>query len=225
LAERIGVYGGTFDPPHLGHLAIAERLVDAFALDRLLMVPAAIPPHKRGQTISSPFHRLAMLALATAESPRLYVSPIEVEPGATPYTVDTLRRLQQDQPDDCLFFVMGADSFRDVSCWHQYEELLTRYSTIVAMRPGFPGEEAASWQGLAGHLPVRLQELVVDLRGGRRPTIAQMESQHIYLTDYVTVDVSATNIRLAVAQGRSLGDLVPPSVASYIEKYQLYSHA
>jgi len=209
----------------LGHLAIAEQLVDAFMLDRLLMVPAATPPHKRGQTISSPFHRLAMLALATAQSTRIFLATLEVEPGATPYTVDTLRRLQQDQPDDCLFFVMGADSFRDVSCWHQYEELLTRYSTIVAMRPGFPGEEAASWQGLAGHLPVRLQELVVDLRGGRRPTIAQMESQHIYLTDYVTVDVSATNIRLAVAEGRSLGDLVPLSVASYIEKYQLYSHA
>ena len=225
MAERIGVYGGTFDPPHLGHLAIAERLVEAFALDRLLMVPAATPPHKRGQTISSPFHRLAMLALATAEFPRLYVSSIEVEPGATPYTVDTLRRLQQDQPDNHLFFVMGADSFRDVSYWYQYEELLTRYSTIVAMRPGFPGEEATSWQEMAGHLPTRLQELVVDLRSGRRPTIEQMESQHIYLTDYVSVDVSATNIRLAVAKGESLGDLVPLSVASYIEKYQLYSHA
>ena len=225
MAECIGVYGGTFDPPHLGHLAIAERLVDAFALDRLLMVPAATPPHKRGQTISSPFHRLAMLALATAESPRLYVSPVEVEPGATPYTVDTLRRLQQGLPDARLFFVMGADSFRDVSYWHQYEELLTRYSTIVAMRPGFPGEKATSWREMAGNLPIWFQKLVVDLRGERRPTTQQMERPSIYLTDYVSVDVSATNIRLAVAEGRSLRDLVPPPVATYIEKYQLYTHA
>lgn len=225
LIERIGVYGGTFDPPHLGHLAIAERLVEAFALDRLLLVLAATPPHKRGQTISSPYHRLAMLALATAPSPRLYVSTLEVEPGATPYTVDTLRRLQESSPESRLFFVMGADSFRDVSCWRQYEELLTLYSTIVAMRPGFPGQEKTSLIELAGHLPGRIQELVVDLRGGRRPTRQQLESRHIYLTDYVSVDVSATNIRQAVAQGRALHELVPPSVAAYIEKYQLYSHA
>lgn len=225
MAERIGVYGGTFDPPHLGHLAIAEQLVDAFVLDRLLMVPAAIPPHKRGQTISSPFHRLAMLALATAQSSRIFLATLEVEPGATPYTVDTLRRLQQTHPEARLFFIMGADSFRDVSCWHHYEELLTRYSTIVAMRPGFPGKEVTTWGELAGNLPALFQELVVDLRGGSRPTMEQMQCPHIFLTDYVSVDVSATNIRLAVAEGRPLRDLVPSSVATYIEKYQLYSHA
>ncbi|MFZ4628677.1 MAG: nicotinate-nucleotide adenylyltransferase [Blastocatellia bacterium] len=225
MAERIGVYGGTFDPPHLGHLAIAERLVSEFSLDHLLMVPAATPPHKRRQTISSPFHRLAMLALATAESAKIYVSPLELEPAATPYTVDTLRRLQQNHPEAHLYFVMGADSFRDLSSWHRFEELLIRYSTIVAMRPGFPGKEATNWQELAGNLPTRFQELVVDLRGGRHLLTEQMERPQIYLTDYVSVDVSATNIRLAVAEGGSLHDLVPPSVATYIKKYQLYSHA
>jgi nicotinate-nucleotide adenylyltransferase len=222
LRQRIGVYGGTFDPPHLGHLTIAERLVEAFSLDRMLLVPAATPPHKREMRISSPLHRFAMLALATGGSPRLFLSSIEIEAAQTPYTVDTLRLLQRSLPEARLFFVMGGDSFRDVTSWYQYEELLTGYDVVVAMRPGLAGVAEQGGCELTDRLPAHIHRSLLDLRGGILPTEEQLEKRHIYLTDYVSVDVSATSIREAVTLGLDVTGMVPPAVAAYLDKYQLY---
>jgi len=225
LRQRIGVYGGTFDPIHNGHLKVAEAISNAFALDRMLFVVSAIPPHKRKQAIGSPFHRLAMAALATAHSPQMFVSTIELESPSRPYTIETLERLRTELQPVRLLFVMGADSFKDVTSWYEYERILSEYDVIVATRPGYRNDE-----NIAANLAPQLQTRVVDLRGGGSPfgaglTGENIESPHIYLTDYVEVDVSATGIREAVAQGRSVGDLVPPPVASYIEKYKLYRNS
>lgn len=232
MRRRIGIYGGTFDPFHNGHLKVAEAILNAFALDRMLFVPAFVPPHKRKQTISSPFHRMAMLALATADSPGMFVSTVELEAPSRPYTIETLGRLQAELQPVRLFFVMGADSFRDVTSWYEYEGILSEYDVIVATRPGYSGysghydedgqcdfEYGAKTAGpLAPHLETR----IVDLRGGGNPSKEDLKSPRIYLTDYAVVDVSATGIREAIEQGRPIDDLVPPSVAAYIEKYQLY---
>lgn len=218
MQQRIAVYGGTFDPIHNGHLRIAEAILDAFALDRLLFVPAFVPPHKRRQEISSQFHRLAMLALATADQSRMFVSSIELETPERPYTIETLGRLQAELDEgDRLFFVMGVDSFRDVTMWREYERLLTEYDVIVAARPGYDGDA-----NVTSHLASRLQALCVDLRNGLRPSRKDLASRHIYLTDYVEVDVSATEIREAVQQNQSVDQFVVPAVAAYIEKYQIY---
>ena len=223
LRRRIGIYGGTFDPIHNGHFKVAEAVLNAFALDQMLFVPAFAPPHKRKQTIGSPFHRLAMLALATANSPRMFVSTVELEAPSQPYTIETLGRLQAELQPVRLFFVMGADSFRDVTSWREYEGILSEYDVVVATRPGYyryyGSENDAK---TAGHLAPQLETRIVDLRGGGYPSNKDLKSPRIYLTDYVAVDVSATGIREAVEQGRSIDDLVPPSVAAYIEKYQLY---
>lgn len=224
LRRRIGIYGGTFDPVHNGHFKVAEAALDAFALDRMLFIPAFAPPHKRKQNISSPFHRLAMLALATADSPRMFVSTIELESPSRPYTIETLGRLQAELQPVRLFFVMGADSFRDVTSWREYEAILSGYDVIVATRPG---SHVGGNEGIAGHLAPRLQKRITDLRGGAYPSSRDLanedpESPRIYLTDYVAVDVSATGVREAVEQGRSIDEMVPPSVAAYIEKYDLY---
>jgi nicotinate-nucleotide adenylyltransferase len=117
---------------------------------------------------------------------------------------------------------MGADSFRDVTSWYEYERILSEYDVIVATRPGYRNED-----NIAANLAPLLQARVVDLRGGCSPSGTELASENIqspriYLTDYVEVDVSATGVREAVAQGRSIRDLVPPPVASYIEKYRLY---
>jgi nicotinate-nucleotide adenylyltransferase len=251
LRRRIGIYGGTFDPVHYGHLKVAEAVLSAFALDRILFVPAFTPPHKRKRMISSPFHRMAMLALATADSPKMFVSTVELEAPSRPYTIETLRRLQTELQPARLFFMMGADSFIDVTSWRDYEAILSEYDIIVATRPGYrrPNGEEDGIQNseeaigaLAPQLSPRLKRTIVDLRGGAYPSIAELaiaelaiaeladaeladaelNSSRIYLTDYVSVDVSATGIREAVEQGRSIDDLVPPSVAAYIEKYRLY---
>jgi nicotinate-nucleotide adenylyltransferase len=241
LRRRIGIYGGTFDPVHYGHLKVAEAVLSAFALDRIFFVPAFTPPHKRKRMISSPFHRMAMLALATADSTKMFISTVELEAPSRPYTIETLGRLQTELQPARLFFIMGADSFIDVTSWRDYEAILSEYDVIVATRPGYRGpngkedriqssEEAVG--ALVPQLSSRLRRTIVDLRGGGYPSSADLasadlasadlNSPRIYLTDYVSVDVSATGIRDAVEQGRSVDDLVPPSVAAYIEKYRLY---
>jgi nicotinate-nucleotide adenylyltransferase len=251
LRRRIGIYGGTFDPVHYGHLKVAEAVLSAFALDRIFFVPAFTPPHKRKRMISSPFHRMAMLALATADSTKMFISTVELEAPSRPYTIETLGRLQTELQPARLFFIMGADSFIDVTSWRDYEAILSEYDVIVATRPGYRGpngkedriqssEEAVG--ALVPQLSPRLRRTIVDLRGGAYPSNADLanadlanadlanadlanadlNSPRIYLTDYVSVDVSATGIRDAVEQGRLIDDLVPPSVAAYIEKYRLY---
>jgi nicotinate-nucleotide adenylyltransferase len=226
LRRRIGIYGGTFDPVHCGHLAVAAAVSNAFALDRIFFVPAFTPPHKRKRTISSPFHRMAMLALATADSPKMFVSTIELEAPSRPYTIETLGRLRTELQPARLFFVMGADSFGDVTSWREYEAILSEYDVVVVTRPGYPDRDAydgaRSGEKAVGALAPQLRGRIVDLRGGAYPSDEDLESSRIYLTDYVSIDVSATGIRDAVEQGRPIDGLVPPPVAAYVEKYRLY---
>ncbi len=217
MRQRIAVYGGTFDPIHYGHLKVAETLLSAFAMDRLLFVPALIPPHKRSHDILSPFHRLAMLTLATADQSRMLVSTVELESPQRPYTIETLGRLKTETANAHLFFVMGADSFQDVTAWREHERLLTEFDVIVAVRPGYKSDE-----NIASHLSPNLQTACVDLRGGLVPSSENFKSSHVYLTDYVTMDISATEIRDAVRPNQSIETFVPPLVAAYIKKYQLY---
>jgi nicotinate-nucleotide adenylyltransferase len=219
LRQRIAIYGGTFDPIHNGHWEVAKAVLNSFAMDRLLFVPAFVPPHKRGQQISSPFHRMAMLAVATANEPRMFVSPIELEAPERPYTVQTLDRLRAESGVAQLFFLMGADSFRDVATWREHERLLTEYDVIVAARPG-QSDDA----NIAAHLSPELQTRLIDLRGGRLPLKEDFDAPHVYLTDYVEVDVSATDVREAARRGTSIELLVPPAVAAHVEKYRLYQN-
>jgi len=217
VQQRIGVYGGTFDPIHYGHLKVATAIIEAFALDELLIVPAFVPPHKRTRAISSPYHRFAMLALATADSAAMRLSTIELEAPSRPWTIDTLGRLQQENPAAQLFFVMGADSFADVTSWREYERLMGEYHIVVALRPGY--ESAGE---IDAHLSSRLRSQVADLRGGGLPDELRTAKPHIWLTDYIEVDVSASEIRAAAQRGRPIENFVPPVVARYIERHGLY---
>lgn len=220
MRQRVAVYGGTFDPIHNGHLRVAEAILTAFAMDCLLFVPAFIPPHKRWQRITSAFDRVAMLALATANEERMFVSAVEVESPERPYTIETLGRLQAKFPDSQLFFVMGADSFLDVTMWREHEKLLSEYDIIVATRPGY--DDAERRENIASHLAPELQARCIDLRGGKVPLAENFTAPHIYLTDYVALDVSATGIRESAEKGLTISEMVPAAVANYIRKYQLY---
>ncbi len=217
MQQRIAVYGGTFDPIHQGHLRVAEAILDAFAIDRLLFVPAFVPPHKRHQEISSQFHRWAMLTLATADRPKMFISSVELESPERPYTVETLSRLQAELKDSRLFFVMGVDSFQDVTMWYEHERLLTEHDVIVATRPGYERDDR-----IVAHLSPNLQAHCIDLRKGKSPTSRDLASKHIYLTDYVEMDISATRIREAAQQNQPIDQFVEPEVAAYIKKYQIY---
>jgi nicotinate-nucleotide adenylyltransferase len=221
MQQRIGVYGGTFDPIHNGHLNVAVALTEKFNFQRMLLIPAFVPPHKRAQNISSPYHRYAMATLATARMPKIQVSAVELESPDYPWTINTLEKLQAIFPETELFFVMGADSFAEVISWREHERLLTEYHIVVALRPGHELNEVRP-DDPAAHLSPALQERVIDLRGAQLPSTDQFSTPHIWITDYVRFDVSASEIRTASKMNQSIAHLVPQAVAEYISKYQLY---
>ena len=216
-AKRAAIYGGTFDPLHNGHLKVARRVQKLFGLDELFFVPACVPPHKRGAGISPAFHRFAMLALATQNDERLRVSTVELDHPERPYAVETVARMQEQLGTDYrLFFVMGADSWSEITTWREWQRLLTMCDHIVVTRPGYELDAT----------PAR--ENVIDLRSKAddeiNVTIRESVSPRVFVTDAVFEDVSATAIRAAarVRDTSALTKMVPPEVASYIEKYRLY---
>jgi nicotinate-nucleotide adenylyltransferase len=222
--RRIALYGGTFDPVHIGHIAVAHGLSKLFALDEVLFIPAALAPHKRVSKVTPAFHRYAMLALATQDEPLMRISTIELDAPERPYTFETLAQMQETFGSEAqLFFVMGADSWMEITTWREWERVLTSSNHIVVARPGY------EWDAL--HVTPAIRERIVDLRGANAERMA-LEIQEsglvkIYITDAVNMDVSATAIRRAVREGLDNDwlRLVTTSVADYIRKYGLYREA
>jgi nicotinate-nucleotide adenylyltransferase len=195
--KRIALYGGTFDPVHAGHLEIARKVAKVFEFAKVIFVPAQMAPHKVGWPVTEPIHRYAMLALATQDDPRLVVSTYELDDPDRRYTVDTIEHFQRELDESTeLFFIMGADSWSEITTWREWERLLTMTKHIVVSRPGF--------------------ELTKDHVG---PHGAQ-----VFFTDVVMTDVSATNIRRLASEGRTeeLVNLLPGPVLEYIKKYGIY---
>ncbi len=216
--KRIGVYGGTFDPIHLGHIEIARAVVRQFGLDELLLIPAYRPPHKPLNHISEAHHRYAMAALALKSEPRIQVSKMEIESPERPYTIQTMERLKAEYGEHTqLFFVMGADSFAEITLWRDYRRLLATTNLIVVTRPGNP----LSWS----HLDKEFQAQVIDLRQsatGKAKAVEPANGGFIYLTDFVNREVSSTEIRRRAQNGESLDGLTTPEVVDYIERHKLY---
>jgi len=211
---RIAFYGGSFDPPHRGHLAIADSLLEQFALDEFVFIPAFQAPHKTRQSPTSAYDRYAMLCLVTNENADVPVSRIEIDAARPLYSVETLTRLNENYPHDELFFVIGADSWMDITTWREWETVLTLTNIIVVTRPGYDiGFD---------HVTDEIRSLIIDLRTEHA---AEMPGeQRIYITDAVQAAVSATEIRRKIRAGdTSWHDDVPPEVAKYIEKYQIYN--
>lgn len=214
--KRIALYGGTFDPVHLGHLAVARKVSQIFEIDELLFVPAWIAPHKRLREVTPALHRYAMLALATQEDPGLRVSRFELETPHRSYTVETLAHFESELGRDAdLFFVMGADSWSEIQTWKDWKRLLTTTNHIVMTRPGYELDVVAMSEEVQGR--------IVDKRTSSRKEAAA-PGKHIFLSDAVQLDISATDIRDAARADRfdQLLKLVPESVANYIIKYELY---
>ena len=219
--QRIALYGGTFDPVHVGHITIARELTKVLALDGVLFIPAFVAPHKREQRVTPALQRYAMLALATQREQQLSISTIELDEPAKPYTVETLARMQARLgPLARLFFVMGADSWMEIETWREWERVLEMTNHVVVTRPGY--------ELSMEHVTPAIRQRVVDLRGLELNAIASQieadEGAKIYVTDAVLMDVSATRIRELARVGRSreVAELVPPPVADFIEKYKLY---
>ncbi len=214
MKRRIAFYGGTFDPVHCGHLTIARRLVGMFDLDKFVFVPAFHAPHKPDSEPTSGYHRFAMLCLATQDRPKISVSTIELDLAEKRYSIDTLTQLKDYFPDHEIFFVMGADSWAGIRTWREWERLLSLTNHIVVSRPGYDIN--------FDHVTDEIRERIVDIRG--KSDFELIDQHAIYITDAIRLDISATEIREDVREDEVLDrdDDVPPEVAKYIEKYELY---
>lgn len=211
-------FGGTFDPVHNGHLAIAHALSEQFGFDEFTFVPAFHAPHKSQMKPASAYDRFAMLCLATEDDGRLKVSQIELDAPDEPYTVQTLPKLLAMYPDDRIFFVMGADSWMDILTWREWEKVLSMTDHIVMTRPG---REIST-----DHVTDEVRSRIIDLAGHAENFAipAGDDVKHIYFTDRVNVDISSTAIRQRARSGEPGWQRdVPVGVAKFIEKYQIYS--
>jgi nicotinate-nucleotide adenylyltransferase len=187
---RIGLFGGTFDPPHTGHLIVASDAFEQLELDRLILIPSADPPHKRGKVHGSSRERLEMVRAAVRDDPRFEVDDLELDREGASYSVDTLRQMRTRHPDAELFFLVGADQMRELQSWREPEEV------------------------------ARLACLSVLTRDGER---APQDTPFRHRVVPVTrIDLSATDIRRRVGEGRSIRYLVPEGVRELIEEFGLY---
>ena len=199
--ERIGVFGGSFDPVHIGHLIIAQDALEQLELDRVIFVPTAVSPHKLHRAPTEGRHRFEMLQLATENNFHFEVSDMELSRGGVSYTVDTVEHLQADHPDTEIFFIVGLDSLLEMHRWHRLGDLLECCTVVPFGRGGEDPEAVAATCGLSNDWKTRL--------------LARLIRIH-------EVEVSASEIRMRIAEGLSIQTLVPPEVEMYIAEHNLY---
>lgn len=197
-AQRIGLVGGTFDPIHEGHIAVAEGARDCADLDRVLLIPSRVPPH-RPQPVATPADRLAMCRLAAQGRPKLEVSDLELRRAGPSYTVDTLRELAAGEPDAELYLVLGWDAAEAISTWYEPEEVLRLARLLVIPRLGWPTPTEA------------------DLRR------ASLDPVRTVICDVETPEHVATEIRRSLANGGPLGGALDPAVLRYVHDHGLYA--
>jgi nicotinate-nucleotide adenylyltransferase len=230
---NIGLFSGTFDPVHRGHLALALAAKDRFSLGRVYFVPTGNPPHKQKRPLAAFADRYTMVALATMGEKTFVPSLLEA-PGTSPqaggkkaaaisdvnYSVDTVRRLKQTlRKADRLFFLIGIDAFKDIAKWHQAEALFRECPFIVASRPGY------SLADVANALPERIRPMAAVTKPfAKQPATGDLVllGATVHLLDGVQQKISATAIREAVSGKRSLARLVDPAVGEYISKMGIY---
>jgi nicotinate-nucleotide adenylyltransferase len=190
---RLGIFGGSFDPIHLGHLLAASESAEQLGLDQVIFVTSARPPHKTPQAPAEA--RYEMVLLATVEDPRFQPSRLELDRPGPSYTVETLEQVRALAPNAELFFITGADAFAEAAHWHQAERLFELATLVAVTRPGYP------------------------------PRMAPPFRHRAHLLEIPGFQISSTEIRLRLSQGRTVRYLVPPAVEAYLVRHQLYRGA
>ena len=219
-AGRVGLLGGTLDPIHEGHIEAAKAARTALALDRVIVLPSRIPPHRLLEPVASRYHRFAMAALAVNGIAGLSASDLELCSPGLSYTADTLVRFREHAAlyASQIFFITGADAFAEIATWHRYPEVLDLANFVVISRPGFPADRLLRrLPSLAGRMRV-----VAD-SGVQAPGSGCDESCGIFLVDAATPDISSTEVRRRLSAGENLTGLVPLPVERHIFQHGLYS--
>ena len=218
-AARIGIFGGTFNPIHLGHLRAAEEVLEALGLERMLFVPSGEPPHKSasaGDPIAPAAERLAWVRAAVADNPRFAVESLEVERSGTSYSVETLRTLGARIAPDLPVFVIGIDAFAEVGTWREPEALFTLANFAVITRPGQPARATSHW------LPDRVQgefELASDGGSARH----RRAGTWVRRLEISALEISASDIRARLRCGRSVRYLLPEPILEAVLRSRVYA--
>lgn len=198
--KRIGILGGTFNPIHLGHLLIAQDALEQMTLDHVKFIPSATPPHKTAEVLANERDRLQMVKLAIRGNDRFEVDDLEIRRGGKSYTVDTLTELRRRNPKADFYFIIGADSLRELHLWREARRIVKLCTFVTVPRPGFEAKPMVD-RRLDAATRKRLRQHV--LRGH-------------------SCDIASREIRSRVASGRSIRYLVPDAVTDYIRRHGLY---
>ena len=212
---RIGIFGGTFNPIHLGHLRAAEEIRERFDLERVIFIAAAVPPHKEVENGIPGEHRMEMVRVAISGNPYFSPSDIELKRPGKSYSIGTIQFLKERYGSDSdMFFILGMDAFLEIGTWKSFQELFSLCHFIVMTRPGFDQPFSATI------LPPEIADAFVYDEGGGR--FIHRDGYSIYLQGVTFLDISSTKIREAVRKGRSVRYLLPREVERYIKRHHFY---
>jgi nicotinate-nucleotide adenylyltransferase len=219
--RRIGLFGGTFNPIHHGHVQVAKDVLHRFRLTAVQFIPSAIPPHKTEGILAPAADRYAMARSALADEPKLIVSDIEVRRSGPSYTIDTLRRFMAEQPHEAhLFFMVGLDAFLEIHTWKSYRQLFELAAFIVMTRPRAVKPD----QDLKTLVLQFVRDRISDAyeMSGKGDRLIHPQKQIIHLAPVTPMDISSSRIREMIHKGQSIGQWVAPTVEEYIESKGLY---
>ena len=216
-SKGIGLFGGTFDPVHHGHLRAGEEIRQAFSLSWVEFLPARIPPHKTDQPLTDIRHRVAMLRLAVEGNPYFRVSEVEATREGVSYLVDTLKAYREHYPEGVsLYFIMGMDSYQEIATWHRYDELFSLSHFVVITRPGYERPELADV--VSRNVASRFSPMAGEKDGFEHAT-----GHRIYFRETTLLDVAASRLRAWIREEQSVRYLIPERVWGYVQENGLYT--
>ncbi|MBW2193805.1 MAG: nicotinate-nucleotide adenylyltransferase [Deltaproteobacteria bacterium] len=219
---KIGLFGGTFNPIHIGHLRVAVEVKALFALDKVYLIPAALPPHKEPGGVSEAKDRMEMTRLAVSNLPDFIVSDVELNRSGPSYTIDTVLHFKSALPNNPrLYFILGLDAFLEIDTWKSYRKIFQLIPVIVMARPDTAySDTTMMWETLEAYLKLNISD-------GYRFNLSDScyvhdEMQPVHIVDVLPVDISSTMIRKRINEGRSIHAMVPENVEDFITDRGLY---
>jgi len=219
--QRIGLFGGTFNPIHIGHLSAARDVVHQYDLDRIYLIPSAVPPHKKGGELVSAEQRLEMVRLALGNQDSLRACDVEVKRAGLSYTIDTVRHFNANTPENGqIMFVLGVDAFLDIHTWKAFDDLFNEVAFVVMSRPGSGQWSYNMIQHIRAYIADRISPVYRYSEKDNR--FVHPDKKEIHLVSVTPVNIASSQIRKMIQTGQSITPWVAPAVAAYIQEQGLY---